>query len=493
MNMGIHFKEAGIYRDTLVRWGVLGGVALIFVALLYPSLAIKEYPYVIGDVAERNIKASKDFFIEDRDATEERRQKAVDAVLTVYDYDKQVITRGAQGVPQGFGLLRKVYTAAEAAEKAAAPSPKTLPAPRKSTPPKPGAKKPVEPAAPEAAPPSPDPQALQLKPDFEKTLGIPISDGEYKMLMQERFSTLISEPILHIYKDVQGTGIVFDKDLLLKELDKGITLRTVQTKTEEPVTALRAFYGLDQAKLMVSIIGDPVLKEHTPAQRTLIVAMVQKLLSPDITLNRNETEERRRKTETELKPILYQIKAGEMILREGERVTPLHLKKLAAMQSVVHEDQVFAGGLGAGLILVCMMVSIYLVFPIRQESSDQDYYKYLLLAAAVLVISMVMAKLSLSLTEAIALQGAFPGSDHAVYFGIPIAVGAMIICVFLGLKGAIGFALLAAWQRLSCSRTGSNCLYTIFWGAYWPPTGFKAAGNGRYLSRPASNWDFSMS
>jgi putative nucleotidyltransferase with HDIG domain len=57
---------------------------------------------------------------------------------------------------------------------------------------------------------------------------------------------------------------------------------------------------------------------------------------------------------------------------------------------------------------------------------------------------MVIVKVALTFSETVALQGALPQSNHSVYFGIPIAIGSMVICLFLGLEGAMGISLLGA-------------------------------------------------
>jgi putative nucleotidyltransferase with HDIG domain len=384
--------------------------------------------------------------------------------MTVYDYDKQSTTKTIQALTQAFTLLRGLYTAADETGKESAetlePTSESSPAAATTMGPLVDTHSATEtPSSIEEAiedvtgsvadlPPvmnlSADEQALQLKPDFEKMLGISFSDQEYRLLMREKFSGAISGPVIHIYREVHSNGVVASKELLLKELDLGITLRNIQTKSEKTVDTLRSYYGLDQAKTMVRIIGDPLLKDHGYQQRDLIVAIVQRIITPNITLNKSETEERKKNAEAAIKPILYQIKAGEMILREGERVTNVKLKKLNAMQELVHEDQIFAQGLGAGLILVGFLVSVYLIYNCTSRTSDDEQYKHLLLVGCLLVVLMIIVKTSLSFSETVALRGTFPESNHSVYFGIPIAFGSIIVCLFLGLEGAMGFSLLAA-------------------------------------------------
>jgi len=84
------------------RWGILLSVTILAAIILFPSLVVTKHQYELGDVAERDIKSPKDFFIEDQAATETNRQLAVDKVLTVYDYDAglaESLTRKVDAAP----------------------------------------------------------------------------------------------------------------------------------------------------------------------------------------------------------------------------------------------------------------------------------------------------------------------------------------------------------------------------------------------------------
>ncbi len=173
-------------------------------------------------------------------------------------------------------------------------------------------------------------QILQMKELFEKQIGIPVSDGAYKILEKEQFSIEIENFIIKIITKILSNGIVANKEILLTEEAKGITLRNVENKTEKNVQFLKQFYGPGQAKAMVRIIGEEILTNTDYTAKGLVVDFAQQLVTPNITLNRSETKERKKKAAGEIKPFLYEIKAGEMVLREGERVTELHVVKLRA-------------------------------------------------------------------------------------------------------------------------------------------------------------------
>ena len=95
MNADGNKKSAGAKRSVgrHLRWLLLAAVIAVFIVLLYPNLVVPPHPYQLGDIAERNIKAPRDFFVEDQTATEEILTKAIAQVLTVYDFDPRISTQ----------------------------------------------------------------------------------------------------------------------------------------------------------------------------------------------------------------------------------------------------------------------------------------------------------------------------------------------------------------------------------------------------------------
>ena len=118
---------------------------------------------------------------------------------------------------------------------------------------------------------------------------------DYKTLLKENFSEEIEVLITTILSEIFKNGVVTNKEMLLKEADKGITLREVETKKERVERELKQIYGHEQAKAMVRIIGQPLLKDYKHTVRELIVDFAQNLAQPNITLNKSETEEKKKR------------------------------------------------------------------------------------------------------------------------------------------------------------------------------------------------------
>jgi len=410
-----------------VPWAILIGITIIFTLLHYPDLVITKDIYNLGDVAERDIKAPKNFFIEDKDATEANRRLAVDNVLTVYDHDTTLASTLSQNVNESFKYMRTIFEseitsnaeiAAEKSENNTTDTAKAITYRHN--------------------------QILKMKEEFEEKIGITVSNGAFSILEKEQFSRNVADLISKIFTTLLENGVVTNKELLLRETDKGITLRTVGTNEERVINNLKGFYGLDQAKTMVRIIGQPLLKDLNYNLLNLIVDFAQRLIPPNITLNRSETEERKKRATVEVKPVLYKIKAGEMLLREGERVTKIQLIKLKALQSQTKTGQIGASIVGTAILILCLLVTTYILHIKRQNKLALSLNKNLFFFASVLVTFFVLATISSSLSESLSRNAPFPMSSLSISFGIPIAAGAMAICLFMGLDIALPFAMILA-------------------------------------------------
>jgi len=408
-----------IESSDSVRWALLIAVTITFTILLYPNLVVEKYSYKLGDVVTRDIKAAKNFLIEDKDATEASRKQAVENVLTVYDHDVNISTKTSQRMKKAFGDLRATLETIKSIDNL------------KNS---------------ETSSPENEQQKLilhnliwQKKADFEANIGISVSDSDYKTLV-EGFSSDISNLISSILAEIYDNGVVANKEILLKETDRGIILSDIKTKNEMLVYNLKHFYGLDQAKTMVTVIGNPILQKKTPDVRNLIVDFAQRLIQPNITLNRSETEKRKKEASLEVKPIFYKIKAGEMLLREGERVTKDQLLKLKIYQEGLKDEKVLTNCVGSALFILCILMTIYALCIHNRPHLNNT--KNLLFLASVLITFFFISSISESLADSVAHYTPFSISADSIVYGIPLAAGAMTTCLFLGIELAIPIAML---------------------------------------------------
>lgn len=425
-----NIQQAKLFLQThpSVLWLMLFTITILFTVTHNPEQSNVSFLYNIGDVSKRDIKAPNDFFIEDKKATNTKKNEVKEAVKIVYDFDA--------------GLKTKIFADIDAAMKI----------PRALFPPGQGVESREMPSL---------AMVMETKPSFEEALGLEISNGAYSILHKYQFSEEITQKIKAIIDKILTNGIVANKEVLLREAHKGVTLRTIGSKEERLVSSLKVFYGPDQAKTMVRIEGQPILKDLNYNLSNLIVDLCQRLLLPNITLNKNETTRRIRAEEDKIKPILYQIKAGEMILREGERVGPLQLVKLMALQEQVEQKDIFISSTGIALITFLSIFIIYVLFLKDHKRLQPAHNKHIFFLVSGLILYLTFAKLSVYIAQSANPQVAWDLSSISFFMIIPIPAASMVACLFLGFDIAIVFTVILSLLT-SVSFSGSFEVFLFF-------------------------------
>lgn len=418
------------------------GVALFTLSQTFDQNTIS-YAYRIGDVVNRDIKAPRDFFIEDKEISLAKKNQVKDTIRAVYDFDGKLLTDITANVNSAMAIGRQIFEVEKRNQEFNPPLP-------------------------------PEPtfaMALSLKPEFEKTLGMEISKGAFQILFKHGFSDDISQNIISIVGKILKNGIVANKEILLAEEEKGISLRTIQSNQERVVTNLKVFYGPDQAKTMVRIVGQPLLKEVNYSLSSLIVDMSQRLLRPNITLNKNETEKRIQEAQANIKPILYQIKAGEMIIREGERVDKLKLIKLNTLNEQAEEKDIYLSVSGTTMLICILILVIYYLFLKNHPKLIRDMNRHMIFLALGLVLYVGFAELAVYIAHSANPEQPEGLASRAIYMVVPIPAAAMITCLFLGFDIALFFTLVLS---ILCSLSfGASFEVFVFFflssitAAYW--------------------------
>jgi putative nucleotidyltransferase with HDIG domain len=417
------FLGSNIY----VRLSLMVAVTIIYTIILHPNIIATKHLYNVGDIAERDIKSPKNFFIEDKDATEIKRAKSVEEVSTVYDHDRMLYLDLSERVKQAFQDLGALYESVEQTQSRDSFKNSKAPSTNNT-----GEIK------------SASDQAWQKIEEFEEKIGIPINKGAYSILVKEKFSIDIANSIASLLTEILLNGVVINKEILLKEIDKGIVLKTVGTDEEKIVKDLKPFYGLDEAKTAAKIMGQSRLKDLNYNLQNLIVDFVQKLIQPNITLNKSETEQRKNSAIEAVKPVLYKIKAGEMLLREGERVTEAQILKLQALQDQINKGQILVGSIGAAMLIFYLFLITSILNVKNKSRIPSDTNKNMLFIASIFIVFLIFTKISVFLSESLSANAPFSITASSILFAVPLSSASMLICLFMGIDIAIPFALIMA-------------------------------------------------
>lgn len=418
-------------------------VTLIFTLFLYPSLTVVTPEYRPGDIATRNIKAPIDFFIEDESATETNRKLAMESALAVFDFDEEILPVTIEKINASFAMGLGIFKSSADPQQQGDGIHQT----------------------------SPEQVALDKKSEFERILGTEISSNSYSAIAKSGFSKETANAAISILTEIMKTGVIPGQEYVKSQSDKGMVLISLKTGIERIVDPPAKFYWPDKAKETITSNGQSILKDIPKDLANAAVEITHKLIVPNITPNRSESEKRMKEAADSVKPVLYQIKTGEMILREGERVNADHIAKLNTLRGQTEKENMVSSSVGTGLTIIITFLIFYRLHVPRTEAESRQHNKTMLFMATILLSFLIVAKLFLTWSSFFTGAAYFSMDYAAIYFGLPMATAPMIVCLFFGLQNALPFALVLS--LLTSIIFSSNMEIFIFFllsgvmGAFW--------------------------
>jgi putative nucleotidyltransferase with HDIG domain len=397
---------------------ILAILTVSMTILLYPIFVMPSANYQIGDIAKKDIKATQDYLIEDELSTQKRRSEAMEESPAVYDLDETVLSGIRMRLENSFKYMRDLYQE----------MPDGLQAQRKAL--------------------------WSKQKGFEDLLGISVKENIFEILVEEKFSPVVERTTFQLIHPYLKAGVVENKSVWSNEREKGVILRGIQTKKESFVRDLDSLWDMRSAR---RDIRPRAMEEFGGQVKSNIleaaIIMAQNMILPNLTLNKNATEEKRIKAGDTVRSVFFQVKKGEMIVREGERIDENSLKKLNAQAQTQTHKHGFMMALGSALILgilLCVGYNAAHLHVPRFPSSNRD-----VLFLGVILASM-FALTDISTFIAGAIHKGFPYIPQgAVLYGIPVAAGGMLVSIFLGPQIAMIFSFIVS---VCCSFLMENSL-----------------------------------
>jgi len=404
-------------RYELTRWGVTVFLSIIIAVLLYPGLLSKPKQYKLGDIAQRDIKASHEFLIEDTTLTEKNRIKAVKEAPPVYDFDPS----GSNAINRIKEAFATAWRSLASLEKDQEISPKGV---SSSQPAKPG-----------------DTQETFSKEKFYEILEIPPDDTLFQKLEKSTFPVEVENLVIRLLAPVLRKGIVLNKKEILGHATHGLVLHNILNDREIMVADASRFFDLTEAKRLIRQKWEKTNRPLLPPELKQVgLTLALALLKPNVTFNKRETELRKDAARKSVRPVYFKVKKGEMIVREGEPIREEHLLKLAEEYKFLNKDK-FLGHIPAMAVLVgFLLFSFYLVTtPTTLQTMGKK--RDLLFQALILIVFFLIAMAANFIASEIARGFPFVTS-RALIFAIPIASGPMLVSLFQGIRIAAGFSVL---------------------------------------------------
>ena len=415
-------KKAILLGMEAKRWYALIALSAFFSILLFPSILVRPQAYKLGDIADRDVKADRRFLVENTDLTEKNREDALKAALYVYDYDPTAANIASK-IKDAFELGRDYltnyvdfYYAPEIAEE---PSKKASDETMETV--------------------------DSFKSRFFEILAIPFNDGLIDTLIQYDFPKDVENFLLSLVSQVFKIGVVGDRGTLMSQSGKGIILHDIADGKEKQVGDLSQFYDVKSAEEFVKERGEVEGSNIRPLQlKETALEMALLLIKPNLTFNKRETAVKKEEAQKSVKPFYFMVKKGEMLVREGERITSDHLLKISGQNRLLKQND-FLGRFPAMAVFITLFMAVMYLGGLLTRASEgsaassKDLYFFL---ATLLTIFLVV--IAFDLVSGEIARGFHYFGPRVLLFAIPVASGAMLISIFQGIRVAASFSLVVS-------------------------------------------------
>lgn len=387
------FKSIGDFIKSPTTTWLLIIVFAIIIALI-ATFSFQRVPRGLeeGAIATHDIKADRNYEIVDDETTAKLRQEATDAILPVYNFDEGVAKPVMKRIRDAF-----------AAEK--------------------------------------------VRETFSNALGIDVSQEHFAILKKENFNPHIEQMILQILAGRLSQPIVAEKGTLAAEKERGIILRHIRPEGEE-IKVVGENTVSDPTQIPTTAeVREKIARTKIPREKiknteasAVIIALAQALVEPNVSFDNIETDSRRQAAAADVQDVTLKVKAGEMIVRNGARFEPRHIKILNGIKEEVGKGKYFLEFLGTVIFVILSLVTIFYFaekYIRRFHPSRRDYFLMSMLAIAHIAVIRICFSLVPVFHDALLFE--VPSS--ALYYAIPVAGSAMLLRMFLHAEDSFLFAV----------------------------------------------------
>jgi putative nucleotidyltransferase with HDIG domain len=401
-------------------------ILLLIVLSLSVALILAPQPqkplgaYKVNAIAQESIRAAGDFQVEDEETTRSRQRELLAAQPPVFDLDDQLTGRIQDHLHRSLDYLTR--TTREVTQELTQP-----PGSKAASPARPGFSVIY-------------PKLLSHKPEFDRILGAHLPAATFQLLAKTEFSPALEALVVQVLDQIYRQGVIA-KQALPHPKPKEIVLRSLSTREEQIVQAPFPFLEVDNITKPTATYCREIAADFSASDRLLVCDLVQHLVVPNISYNLAETLDRQQGVLKELRPTFFKVRSGELILQEGERVTPLHLAKLKAQDAAYTSHRSFLVFLGT---FFCLVITLWLVYNLARISLKSLSTRLRdLVFLAVLIVFCLLANYGLVSLAAI-VSPLKPVLGKNLIYAIPIGLGSIYAAAFLGLETGLAMAFLMA-------------------------------------------------
>ena len=349
----------------------------------------------LDSIALGTIRAEQDLLVQDRKATELRREAALDSVPLVYDYDSELY----------FALGDAVFSAEQAMRK------------RRD---------------------SGELEVADRRARFEAELGAPVSAGIFNLIEQ------LAEPsdmaiALNFFLNMGLDRMVVAERASLPR-DEALEIRDTAVGSSQIISSAGGIIDLRQLRRLMTARAGDAPYGSARIVRSWILETAQELSRANLTANAVATNENQKQAVAAVEPVFLRIAAGEVLLRRGDRVGAGTRERILMLNEKAETRTAWGETLAVALLLTGIMVLAAVFFSRGRVPLDfgrKAACLTLAISGLTVGIGVAMFYAGLGLADGIGFDARL-----APYF-LPLAVGTGLIALLVDARTSLlaGIAL----------------------------------------------------
>jgi cyclic-di-AMP phosphodiesterase PgpH len=380
------------------RFILLVSTALLITLTILPSQHTFKLSYKIGDIATSDIRVTQDLLVEDKALTEQRRKDAANNAPVVYNLNDQVPGALNDKLQKALAIVKSGRVV------------------------------------------KPDKSIAEWRAELAPVLDTDLNDVEIQALTRIKADKIFLASAAELLNELYQLKIVLDEKVFQADTHRGLELSDNNGRPISVGDLSSAITDIGEARRIVSkwsfkgVVG--------ASDNARISAVIARILLPNLFYNREATELRSRSAMETVRPVLFKLQKGEMVVRVGERITPEQAHKLEAIFGTQSSGSRLFKVLGTFALIIVLFYFPYR-FACKNIRKFNPTNKDVLIISLLVTISFICFKTALLVTHNIG--PVFPSVETSSYFYLfPFAAGAMIVRIFMNSEVALVYCAVMA-------------------------------------------------
>ena len=383
-------------------FSLLAAFVVMLTALFAPPVpAVLPIP-VLDSVAQSTIRAERDVLLEDRKATALRRQEAAGRVLPVYDYDSELYFNLGDRISAAVGKMVRRRDAAA------------------------------------------DTQG-ERRTAFETDLGLPIKAGVFPLIenLEDPLDIAIA---INFFLNMGLDRMIVANRAELPERG-GIEAMVLSTNRSMRLFHLGGIFDLRQLRRLIQARSGDAQFGTARRVRSWIVETVMLLVGPNLRSNEAATRKLKDEAVAEIEPVFVRIRAGEVLVRRGDRIKPSVQERMRWLNESAGGRQLWGETAAMALLLIGVILLAGVFFRRGRVAQVLDRKQTLLTLTIVLIsgaFAIAMYYAGRGLAEGLVIPA------EAATLLVPLALGTVLVSLLVDARTSllvgIGMTILVTYR-----------------------------------------------